>query len=208
MTHPLFMVFEGIDGSGKTTQADRLGRRLASLGLEVCRLVEPTHGPIGEEIRRRAREGPPLAPKEELDLFLRDRRENVRENLLPALARGEVVIQDRSFLSTVAYQGARPDLGLTPSELLELHRDLPWPRVVLLLDVSVERALDRIALRGVPDAFEQRAYLERVLEIFRDLGGAEAGLDVRLIDAARAPDLVEADVWAAVAPLVGSRPAR
>ncbi|MBI3725243.1 dTMP kinase [bacterium] len=205
LSRPLFVVFEGIDGSGKTTQASRLAERLAARGIAVRRLVEPTRGPIGEEIRRRARDGPPLAPREELELFLEDRRANVRENILPALARNEALVQDRSFLSTVAYQGARPELGLSREDLLRLHGEMPKPDVIVLLDLDVDTGLARVASRGKHDAFEERAYLARVLENFRALVGEVGGTVVRRVDAARSPDLVEASVWKIVEPLVVAR---
>jgi dTMP kinase len=208
LARPLFFVFEGIDGAGKTTQAARLAERLGREGITVRRLVEPTHGPVGELIRKRAREGPPLEPREELELFLRDRRENVEKNVRPALERGEAIVQDRSFLSTVAYQGARRELGESLDALVALHDAMPKPDVVFLLDLSVEAGLARVASRGKSDSFEESAFLERVLENFRRLVGEVAGTTVERIDAARAPDAVERDVWAVVEPLVRSRRGR
>src|SRR5581483_4223223 len=190
LARPLFLVLEGIDGAGKTTQASRLAARLEAAGVEVVRLVEPTSGPIGQEIRRRAKDGPPLAPQEELALFLEDRRANVRENVLPALARKAAIVQDRSFLSTVAYQGARPALAKTPGDLLALHEAMPKPDAILLLDLDVDQGLARVARRGKGDAFEERTYLERVLANFRALTGEVGGTRVVRIDAARSPDEV------------------
>jgi len=205
LARPIFVVFEGIDGSGKTTQAERLAKRLEDRGLHVTRLVEPTRGPVGEEIRRRAREGPPLEPREELDMFLEDRRTNVRENVLPALARRDALVQDRSFLSTVAYQGARPELGLSREDLLRLHREMPKPDVIVLLDLDVDEGLARVSARGKRDAFEDRTYLERVLANFRELVGETGGTSVRRLDAGRTPDEVAEDVWQIVEPLLRER---
>jgi dTMP kinase len=199
------VVFEGIDGAGKTTQASRLVERLTREGYAVRRLVEPTNGPIGTEIRKRATEGPPMAPEEELDLFLRDRRENVEKNLRPALARNEVVVQDRSFLSTVAYQGARAELGKTREQLLKLHEGIPKPDVIVLLDLDVDSGLARVSSRGKRDAFEDRVYLGRVLENFRALTGAVGGTNVRTIDAARSAEAVERDVWTLLLPMLKER---
>jgi dTMP kinase len=151
---------------------------------------------------RRAREGPPLAPQEELDLFLADRREHVATNVRPALERREAIVQDRSFLSTVAYQGARDALGLTLDRLVKLHEGMPKPDLVILLDLPVEAGLARVSSRGKKDAFEDAAFLERVLENFRTLVGEVAGTSVRCVDAARSPDEVERDVWALVEPLL------
>lgn len=205
LARPLFLVLEGIDGAGKTTQASRLAERLEREGVEVVRLVEPTSGPIGQEIRRRAKDGPPIPPAEELAMFLEDRRANVRDNVLPALARNAAIVQDRSFLSTVAYQGARPALAKTPGDLIALHEAMPKPDAILLLDLDVETGLARVARRGKGDAFEERSYLERVLANFRALVGDVGGTRVRKIDAKRSPDEVTQAVWAAVEPLLKER---
>jgi dTMP kinase len=197
----LFLVFEGVDGAGKSSQLARLAERIEALGRRVVRLAEPTHGPEGEEIRRRAREGPPLAPSEELELFLADRRRNVFESVRPALDRGDVVLQDRYLYSTAAYQSARPELGLTPRQVLELHAEwAPRPDLVLLLDLPVEQGLARAAGRGARDAFEERALQEAVRRNFLALAEEEANF--RRIDAEPDPDLVAAEVWMAVAPLL------
>jgi dTMP kinase len=202
LARPLFIVFEGIDGAGKTTQAARLAARLEREGIPVRRFAEPTQGKYGQEIRRRAREGPPLAPREELDLFLKDRAEHVAQNVTPALERREAIVQDRSFLSTVAYQGAREGLGLEVEGLIALHDAMPKPDVVVLLDLPVAAGLARVQSRGKSDAFEDAAFLERVLENFRRLVGRVAGTHVRRVDAAREPDVVERAVWSEVEPLL------
>lgn len=196
----LFVVFEGPDGAGKSTQLARLAERIEARGRRVVRLLEPTHGPVGAEIRRRAREGPPFGPREELELFLRDRRENVDRNVRPALARGDVVLQDRYFFSTAAYQAARPALGLTPGDVVALHDWAPRPDRVVLLDVPVDRGLARVARRGPGDAFEERTLQEAVRRNFLALAGSDPTISV--VDAARPEAEVEADVWAAVASLL------
>jgi len=200
-SRPLFIVFEGGDGAGKTTQLERLAARIEGLGRRVVRLVEPTHGPVGSEIRRRAREGPPLEPREELDLFVVDRRANVEENVLPALGRGDVVLQDRYFYSTAAYQGSRDVPGLGPGDVLGLHAWAPRPDLVVLLDLPVERGLARVRERVRGDGFEQEELQRRVREAFGGMARDAPGL-FAVIDAARPPDAVAADVWERVAPLL------
>lgn len=208
LARALFVVFEGIDGAGKTTQASRLAQRLEREGLVVRRFAEPTQGRFGSEIRRRAREGPPLEPREELDLFLKDRAEHVAANVRPALERREAIVQDRSFLSTVAYQGARAALGETVASLIALHDSMPKPDLVLLLDLSVDAGLSRVSGRGKADAFEDAGFLARVLDNFRTLVGRVAGTTVRSVDAARSPDEVEREVWSHVRPLLEERRSR
>src|SRR5512136_620436 len=103
----LLVVLEGIDGSGKTTQARSLLRRLRNRGYKASFFREPTRGRWGREIKRLAARADSLTPAEELELFVKDRRENVKKNLKPALAGGKVVVLDRYYFSTIAYQGAK-----------------------------------------------------------------------------------------------------
>ncbi|MGE0709200.1 MAG: dTMP kinase [Planctomycetota bacterium] len=196
-----FLVFEGIDGAGKSSQLALLAARVEAAGRRVRRLVEPTDGPLGQEIRRRARgEGAPLSAREELDLFVADRRQNVEQNVLPALEAGEVVLQDRYFYSTAAYQAARPELGLSPEEVVALHAWAPLPDRVLLLDLPVSEGLSRVARRGAGDSFETETRQRRVREHFLALAAEDARFVT--IAADRPPAEVAAEVWAAVSPLL------
>lgn len=195
-----FVVFEGPDGAGKSSQVEQLARRVRALGREVVLLVEPTHGPIGSEIRARAQHGPPMSAQEELDLFVSDRRVNVRDAILPALERGAVVIQDRYFYSTAAYQAARDELGLSPQAVIELHAWAPRPDRVVLLDLPVDVGLARVARRGAGDAFEHEDRQRRVREHF--LAMAETEPVFRVIDASPSPSEVAEAVWDAVRELL------
>lgn len=166
----LFVVFEGIDGSGKSTQARILVRRLREAGREVVLLREPTRGKWGREIRRQALRADSLTPEEELDLFVRDRRENVSRNILPALERGRVVVLDRYYFSTIAYQGAK---GLDREGIRRLNETFAVPPdLVVILDVPAESGLARIGGRRTRDElFEREDYLVRVAGIFRSFEG-------------------------------------
>jgi dTMP kinase len=189
------VVFEGLDGSGKTTQRARLAERLRVRGRRVVETAEPYEGGrYGPRIRAMARSGEALAPEEELRWFVEQRREHVRERIAPALAAGEVVLCDRYFLSTAAYQGAR---GLDAEAILAAgEREFPIPDLVLLLEMAPARALERVAGRGGPaePVFERREFLERVAANFHRL---ERPYLTR-IDADRDADAVEADVARAV----------
>lgn len=189
------LVFEGLDGSGKTTQRARLAARLRAAGHTVIETAEPYEGGVfGPKIRAMARSGEALPPAEELRWFVEQRREHVRERLAPALAAGQVVLCDRYFLSSAAYQGAR---GLDAEAILAAsEREFPLPALVLLLELDVTRALARVAARGGPGEplFERREFLERVAENFARLARPYL---VR-IDAARDAATVEADVVRAV----------
>ncbi len=167
-TQGFLIVFEGIDGTGKSTQADLLAEHVRSLGLTVVQSREPTHGRFGAELRQSATEGR-RSPEEELDLFIRDRREHVAQVLQPALDRGKVVIVDRYYLSTAAYQGAR---GLDPEVILQQNEEFaPIPDVAVLIHLDVQDGRQRIRGRGDGDGdlFEIEDELRRVAEVFAGL---------------------------------------
>lgn len=163
----VLVAFEGIDGSGKTTQASMLQDWGEGLGFEVVSTKEPTAGQWGRQIRE-SKFTKRMAPLDELNCFVNDRREHVATKILPALQRGALVIVDRYYYSTVAYQGAR---GLDPREVLKLNRGFaPIPDLVFLLDVEPRLGLERITKRGEgQDLFETLGELTRARQIFQDL---------------------------------------
>jgi dTMP kinase len=183
-TPGFLLVLEGIDGSGKSTLARVLAAHLRAQGRAVTTSREPTDGVHGAELRRSAKAGR-LSLAEELDLFLKDRAEHVALVIEPALRRGDVVILDRYYLSTAAYQGAR---GADPQEIMIMNEAFaPRPDLVLLLDIDPLAGAGRILRRGdEPDDFEAVAYLSRVREIFLSLPQPY----IRRIDASRAPQEV------------------
>lgn len=162
----VLFVIEGIDGSGKSTQAGLLAEWLADEGYDTVRLREPTDGRYGTQIRRAAhanlrRED----PEREYELFLLDRRENVEKNVGPALRDRRVVVLDRYYFSTMAYQGAR---GIDPERIrTENEAFAPVPDRVFYVSISVAEGLRRIARdRGGFTFFEREEYLTRVRDIF------------------------------------------
>lgn len=157
---------EGIDGAGKTTQVRMLERRLSAANVPYITTKEPTDGKWGTKIRQSAKTGR-LPPEEELEAFLNDRREHVREEINPALNDGKIVLIDRYYLSTVAYQGAR---GLNPEKLLSLNSFAPAPDILIVLDIDPKIGLQRVKERGdTADLFELEEELERARSIFRGL---------------------------------------
>lgn len=193
----MFTVFEGIDGSGKTIQLARLAKRLEGMGKRVVTLAEPTRQGHGAEIRRRAVHGPPMSALQELDLFIADRRWNVEENIRPALASGHIVLQDRYYFSTAAYQPTRSELGMTPEQVLDLHAGwAPRPDLVILLDVDVDVSAQRIKNRGVITAFEQIERQRTVRKNFFHLAAIDDAF--RLIPAFQDEDAVEREIWVQV----------
>ncbi|MEX1114155.1 MAG: dTMP kinase [Akkermansiaceae bacterium] len=163
----LFIVIEGIDGTGKSTQSRRLGEWFSHQGREVLLSREPTDGPWGKKLRESASTGR-LSPEDELEYFLKDRQQHVEELIKPALAAGKVVILDRYYFSTMAYQGAR---GFDPQEIRRCNETFaPVPDLLLILDLGVDAALERIGVRGdTANEFEKRENLERCREIFLSL---------------------------------------
>jgi dTMP kinase len=166
----LFVV-EGIDGAGKSTQVRMLLRKLRARGFDAVALREPTRGKWGREIRRKAKRAGSLTPAQELDLFLRDRRENVAENIRPGLAQGRILILDRYYFSTIAYQGAK---GLDPAMIRRRNECFaPRPDLVFIMDLPAGRGLRRIEGRKTRDAlFEREGYLKKVGRLFRGFQGA------------------------------------
>jgi dTMP kinase len=192
MPRGLLIAFEGIDGSGKTTQARRLEQRLLERGIDVVLTKEPTDGRHGRRLRESARLGR-LAPAEELEAFIADRREHVASLIAPALAAGRVVLVDRYYFSNAAYQGAR---GLDPQEILRRNATFaPRPDLAPLLEIGVDTALVRIEARGAgASLFERRQDLERVARSFRELRDPA----IRRLDGEREAGVIHEEIATAV----------
>lgn len=194
MQRGLFIVVEGIDGTGKSTQTRRLAEWFRARGREVVLSREPTDGPWGKQLRDSGNAGR-LSAEQELELFLLDRKDHVENLILPSLAAGKVVILDRYYFSTMAYQGAR---GFDPAAIRARNEAFaPAPDLLLLLDLPVETALQRIGSRneGVT-AFEQSDTLERCRSIYRSLIDEPF---VRVIDANAPAEEVTARIAEAIA---------
>ena len=181
----LFVVFEGLDGAGKTTQLQLLATHLRQAGYEVVCLKEPTDGPWGQKIRQLAQHGRhKVTPDTELEWFLEDRREDVAQNICPALAEGHIVLLDRYYFSTIAYQGA---MGYDPEIIRQRNEAFaPQPDLLLLLEITPQQGLRRIRLQRGLDGFEQLDYLRRVAAIF----AAMCFPYLRRIPATVAPEIV------------------
>jgi dTMP kinase len=182
----IFIAFEGIDGAGKTTQVERLTEALRKAGEVVVQSKEPTDGVWGRKIRESAVHGR-LPLEEELEAFVEDRKEHLKTIVDPALSRGEIVIVDRYFYSTVAYQGARG--GDTAQLLRSMLGFAPVPDIVFLIDVDPVVGISRVAHdRGdTPNELEQLDSLRAVRAIFRELADRP---EISLIDGHLPIDLV------------------
>ncbi len=184
------IAFEGLDGSGKSTQLELLATRLRAAGCDVITTREPTEFPSGQRIREMALSGEALEPEEELRWFVEDRRVHVAEVIAPALRAKRVVLTDRYYLSTVAYQGAR---GLDFEAILaDSEAEFPIPDLVVLLEMDPERALSRVRTRGgvIEGVFERRDFLERVAEVFRVIDRPY----LERVMADRKPDEIEKEI--------------
>jgi dTMP kinase len=180
----VLIVLEGIDGSGKTTQARRLLESLKAESVDAVYFREPSGSRWGLAIKKKAKRPNSLTPEEELDLFQKDRRENVAKNLKPALQNNKVVILDRYYFSTIAYQGAR---GLDPRMIQENNEEFAVrPDLVFILDIDPEKGLKRIEKDGRKKdrLFEQKEYLAEVRKIFKRFKGN----NISHLDAQRSPD--------------------
>jgi dTMP kinase len=185
-----FIVFEGLDGAGKTTQARLLAERLQQTGYAVVRLKEPTDGPWGQKLRQLMQQGRQgVTPATELEWFLADRREDVEQNIRPALARGQMVILDRYYFSTMAYQGA---LGCNPDSIRQRNETFaPPPDLLFVLEISPAHGLQRVQRQRMPDSFERLEYLQRVAAVFAQMDFPY----LRRLPATLAPETLHAQIW-------------
>lgn len=151
MPRGFFITFEGLDGSGKTTQLDRLSANLEARGVAVVRTRQPGGTAFGERVRALLLDsrGAELDPLAELAMMFADRAQAIREIISPALERGAVVLCDRFTDSSEAYQGGGRMLG--PDRVLTLHRALCndlQPDLTVLLLPPIERSLERARRRN------------------------------------------------------------
>ncbi len=207
VTPGLFISLEGIDGSGKSTQAKWLAAWLRDQGRDPVLTREPGGAPGAEAIRRLLVEGDPdrWSPETEILLFTAARRDHLERTIRPALAAGRDVITDRFADSTRVYQGAtRGDLrGLVD----DIHARVIGiePDLTLILDIDPEIALARgLARRSGEDRFEDfgLGFQRKLHDGFRALANEAPGRCV-LIDANRTPEAIAADITAAVAKRLG-----
>ncbi len=162
----MLIAIEGIDGAGKTTLAKKLKKWFENRGMKATIVKEPGESEWGKMVRERN-----FSAEEELELFLKDREVNVKEKILPEISKGNVVIMDRYYYSNIAYQGAK---GLSIDEIkAKNERIAPKPDIVLLLDCSPEKCVERVKKRGKTSRFEKLDYLKKVRELFLKIASTD-----------------------------------
>ena len=205
MREAIWITFEGVEGTGKTTQLERIARRLEAGGRRVTVTREPGGTALGQQLRAvLLRPDPqPMHPLTELLLYTADRAQHLAEVILPALERGEVVLCDRYLDATLAYQGHARGLGV--KRVLELHRQPPLdrrPHRTVLLDLDPAEGLARARRRNqgqgtdeTEGRFEQEEvdFHARVRAGYLALAAAEPER-FRSVDASGDPDQVERKV--------------
>ncbi len=175
---PMFVVFEGIDGSGKTTISKMLQDMFDKRGYKTLWLREPSDSIWGKKIRKLANLKDAIPIEEELNYFIEDRKIDLKHNIGPALKEGKIVILDRYYYSNGCYQGAR---GLDVNKIIEKNLEFALtPDLTFIIDLPVDVALDRIKNNREETAilFEKKDYLERVRNNYLNLSFPE----IKVID--------------------------
>ena len=195
-----FITFEGSEGCGKSTQVQRLARRLDQLRIPCLVTREPGGTPIGETIRELLQFAPhnsAMTPETELLLFEASRSQLVRETIKPAIERGVCVVIDRFVDSTTVYQGAARKLDREMVEHLNAFviNDCV-PDITFVLDVDAATAKSRMQQPRKADRMEQQPaeFYERVREAYRELAKREPNRVV-LIDGTPNPEQIENEIW-------------
>jgi dTMP kinase len=208
----LFITFEGTEGCGKSTQVSLLAERLRSLGHHVRTLREPGGTPIGEEIRhtlKHSLHNHAMTAEAELLLMNASRAQIVREVIRPALAKGEMVLCDRFYDSTTAYQGYGRQLDLKMVKaIIDVAVGDTRPDLTLLLQVPPEISTERLLARQstmpfVRDRIEEadRSFFERVAKGYEAIAAAEPQR-VWKIDANGSIEAIDVAIWKMVEPLL------
>src|SRR5271156_922145 len=212
MSKGLFITFEGTEGCGKSTQVELLGRQLAALHYRVRTLREPGGTSIGEEIRhtlKHSKNNNAMTSEAELLLMNASRAQLVREIIRPALAAGEIVLCDRFYDSTTAYQGYGRQLDLKMVQsVVDIAVGETRPDLTLLLTVPQEiselrRAVRQSSLPFMRDRMEEedQKFFARVDEGFKAIAASEQNR-VRLVDGSAPVEVVCAKIWEIVQPVL------
>lgn len=192
---PNFLVFEGLDGAGTTTQASLLEERCAQEGLACFLSREPTDGAVGRLVRAALRREVSLAPQTLAHLFAADRWEHLYGpgGILEALDRGELAVSDRYLFSSLAYQAVESD----PQLVRRLNQIFPLPEFLVFLDISPETGENRVSRRGEREIYEYRDFQNRVAANYRQLwqSYASSGMKILSLDGSADPGSIHRQIW-------------
>jgi dTMP kinase len=185
----LFIVFEGLDGAGNTTQSKLLAAFLKKRGHNLLLTKEPTQNPIGKIIRSVLQKRMETSPVALQVLFTADRGHHLHDVIEPALERGKTVISDRYMFSTMAFGGIDVDIDF----LKRINSQYRVPDITFIMDVPVEVAMERINSRSSEsEFFEETSKLEKVRENYLSL--KDDFPNIHVIDGTRTINQVAADV--------------
>ncbi len=197
---PRFIVFEGLDGAGTTTQSRRLADRIRSAGHAAVLTAEPTPGPIGQHIRA------VLSGKERATdvtmayLFAADRSEHLDDpehGIRAELARSRYVVCDRYLFSSLAYQGS-----LCGFELVQmLNAPFALPEHLVFLDLPSETGLERIKSRSLSEIYETAGFQDTVYHAYRQAlqQYADCNMQIHRVDGSRDPETIAEEIWSRLA---------
>ena len=183
---------EGIDGCGKSTQSQFLMDKFESDNEKTILLKEPTNGKYGQKLWEMLSGKIEATTEEILHLFVLDRKDHVNQKIKPALDEGKIVLMDRYYYSTMAYQAAA---GIDVNRIRRDNEFAPKPDIVLIFDLPADLAMKRVRSHSVADVFEKEEYLEKVRKAYLNLGDDPL---VRIIDATRTPEKIFDEVWTLV----------
>ena len=180
---------EGIDGCGKSTQSQFLMDKFESDNEKIILLKEPTNGKYGQKLWEMLSGKIEATTEEILHLFVLDRKDHVNQKIKPALDEGKIVLMDRYYYSTMAYQAAA---GIDVNRIRRDNEFAPKPDIVLIFDLPADLAMKRVRSHSVADVFEKEEYLEKVRKAYLNLGDDPL---VRIIDATKTPEKIFDEVW-------------
>lgn len=191
-----FIVLEGLDGSGTSTQLRLLGERLAREGTAYCATWEPTDGPVGVLLRSILARATKAHPRTIAMLYAADRNEHVfapQEGIEARIRRGETVICDRYIFSSLAYQSIECGFEFVDA----LNGAFPLPQCVVFVDTPIAVCQERLAARGKPELYDGSAFQARVRESYiRALELYRArGLNVFVVNGDRPAGLIHGEIW-------------
>ena len=180
---------EGIDGCGKSTQSQLLMDEFEKNDEKTILLKEPTNGKYGRKLWEMLSGKIEATTEEILELFVMDRKEHVDQKINPALNEGKIVLMDRYYYSTMAYQAAA---GIDVKRIRKDNEFAPKPDIVLVFDLPADLAMKRVRGHSIADVFEKEEHLEKVRKAYLNL---ENDSLVRIIDATRTPEEIFDEVW-------------